>query len=549
LSAVLFRFVTITIYEMNKSIFFAIFWTEFLCEISTIANSNFVLPLTSVAKISRSMKRSNGESISLSVNDTNLEFLVAIGIGNPVQNFTLTLSAGSSDLELYALNCVNCPKSALYVYNGSDYVGCNNSFCQNCSVEKSVNACVYTYTFQNGEETYGLVASEIFQLGFIRDIRSSFCYVQGIEGFIYVGILYLTLFTAMRNYLISLQAIKPFRIQRPPSGILGLLNSNEFSAWNGPPFISNLFSQMPGLTKSFSLCGLDKNGSMTIGVDYSSNPAFSWIPISTTNSFYSVSITDIRVNGTSLGLSSNVYDTSFCYIDPGTDYIELQPVVYRNLTNTFLEFCNYTQLFGFCGSDIGFRNGECVELEASQINAYPNVTLYFNGISTPFVLTPQNYLVPFEDTYCFSFLEGSTSLILGASFIRAFHVVFDLENSNIGIGPISTCPSVPELFTTSEKSSTSSSTTSSTSSSTSSTISSSTTTSVSTTTTSLSTTAVLSTTSTTSTSSTSPPLNTVFSTSTTRPIIFPSQASGFRDMFSRFWTLGSYMLSLLLFLL
>jgi choice-of-anchor A domain-containing protein len=84
------------------------------------------------------------------------------------------------------------------------------------------------------------------------------------------------------------------------------------------------------------------------------------------------------------------------------------------------------------------------------MNQYPNIAVYLNGISSPLILTPQMYLRAYSTYWCLAIsTSGNIPLtILGDTFMRGFHVVFDRANSRVGFANPSTCPTSPTLPTT-----------------------------------------------------------------------------------------------------
>jgi len=186
---------------------------------------------------------------------------------------------------------------------------------------------------------------------------------------------------------------------------------------------------------------LKNNAVMSMGIDYSLNQDFSWTSI-LVEQHYVVEMLDFQLDGISLGFPSSVYNTNNggnsqgCIVDSGTLQILLPEEVFdafiSNLQNR--------------GLDISMFSSNCVEMSESQVNAYPNIQIILQEIDTPFTITPDMYLFLWDNNSCrgggiLSIGGNGLGTNLGDIFMQGWHVVFDRENSKVGFGPLSSCPS------------------------------------------------------------------------------------------------------------
>jgi len=192
---------------------------------------------------------------------------------------------------------------------------------------------------------------------------------------------------------------------------------------------------------------------MSLGTDFSTTQGFQWVPI-TTKLYYGVTISGMSVAGQSLG-SASIFNSNGqsagTIVDSGTTLMLLPKSAYAAYGSYLGSQCSKgTQLAGLCnpapsdGSTI-LDGGLCYTMSDSQVNAYPSLTVDF-GSGIVMTVSPQKYLFPFNDngvTYrCMGLanLTNDGEMILGDVFMQNWHVVFDRQHSQIGFGPVSSCP-------------------------------------------------------------------------------------------------------------
>jgi len=244
-------------------------------------------------------------------------------------------------------------------------------------------------------------------------------------------------------------------------GIIGIGFSNN-SEINAPTFIDNLAAQGQ-IANIFTLClNLGLNGStggaMTLGGEgpYTSGPyQYTTILTSLHNNyyFYTVNMTDMQVNGQSLGLPPIVYNTNDAIVDSGTNDFIVPKKVYATMKEVFVANCSNSNLFGVCkgvsGPDKTIFEDYCFDMTLQQIAAYPNLIIKLGdspSTEVSLVVPPQSYVV---QGYCsnpsqYSFaVDGARGdgTILGDVVMGAYSIAFDRQNLQIGFAPVAGCPS------------------------------------------------------------------------------------------------------------
>lgn len=391
------------------------------------------VPLTQIRHIRRARlepeeRQSNDNFLPLEGSiPTTGQFYAQVQVGTPRQSFYVQVDTGSSDLIIYGSTCNSCEAQPSTTYNldassSADVIGCSMS-CQACVVVNKESACQFVDLYGDG--------------------------TTGIGGFLVNDLLALPS-TEFTNINISFgyvsQATADF--QNPPVvGIWGLAYPTFAFA---PPTLDSIFAQT-GIFKGFSMCLINEDAVMSIGVDYASAPGVSWTPV-IQQSYYAVQMTSFKIGDSTLALPSNVLPI----VDSGTTQIILPSATFEALKSNLRARCaQVSNLVGVCGvsadKDI-FSGDYCYVFSDSELAAYPSISFTLGGISNAFVLTPQQYFIDVlqNGKSCYQFgistINASTAtgqpiLILGDVFMSNYHVIFDRANNRVGFNGLSSCPS------------------------------------------------------------------------------------------------------------
>jgi len=317
---------------------------------------------------------------------------------------------------LFGKGCASCGSASSKTF--FDY-GASSTFqvaqctasgynCGSCAAFDGVNSCSFNDGYGDGSDVSGSFATDVFG-------------VPGLSGVANVAFGVITV--ASTNF-------EP----APVDGIWGISYPDLAVT---TPSIDTLI-EAKSFTNAFSMCLQEQNAVMSIGIDYSKNPGFQWTPI-VKQEYYNVQITDLRVNGVTLGLTTSQLNNPFTIVDSGTTLVVLEQASYLAFATAVENACTTPT----CGNFRSLLNGNCVSLTGSEIAAYPTVEFYFQSINNPFTITYEDYILPNGgNSYCLGVVEGSSGdgTILGDVFMQNFHVVFDRVNSQIGFGDNSTCP-------------------------------------------------------------------------------------------------------------
>ena len=179
-----------------------------------------------------------------------------------------------------------------------------------------------------------------------------------------------------------------------------------------------------------------------------------FIPMETKNGFYRVTVDDVAVNGTSLGVGAASYGPSVA--DTGTGAILLPNAAYDPLIATIGADPNFTAHFP---TAMLSAPGQCVGASDNVSRdaldaALPTLTFVFGGANNTQVRVTlpatQSYLLPLAQAdgstlYC-STLGSSEALanqsvpLLGNPLMHSQITIFDRDNAQLGFAPQRYCP-------------------------------------------------------------------------------------------------------------
>jgi len=198
------------------------------------------------------------------------------------------------------------------------------------------------------------------------------------------------------------------------------------------------------LANVFSLCLGSNGGHLTIGGINSSlyTGEIEYSPL-LEEEWYVLNITDVGVNGQSLGLPSSIYNkiAGGTIVDSGTYNLVINGDAYDVLFAIFLEMCSTTDLIGVCSPPANetLFAGYCFEMTQSQIDAFPNITITVDNVR-PLNIQGKYYLLRNNTSqYCLGIQSSGIGgfTILGNVFQQPFYIVFNRQGKSLGFADAS----------------------------------------------------------------------------------------------------------------
>jgi hypothetical protein len=165
------------------------------------------------------------------------------------------------------------------------------------------------------------------------------------------------------------------------------------------------------------------------------------------NPFYAVNVTDMGIDGTSLGFGSSAFQNPI--VDTGTSLFYIPTEVDTAMLAKINASAGFKALFPSSTlSDNGCANGTGVT--DAMVNAMlPQMSMSFPGenggpnftVSAPAMSSYLYQMGPGQ--YCFAFADGGSGNqyfgVMGDTILRAFLTVVDLESSRVGFGTDGGC--------------------------------------------------------------------------------------------------------------
>lgn len=234
-------------------------------------------------------------------------------------------------------------------------------------------------------------------------------------------------------------------------GILGL--SSTKLALKGTDVYLDDLKATGKLADAFSFQSCDIDGNLWLGgydpTSISAEPQFT--PMNSDNGFYLVAISDVAVDGNSIGLAASSYGTTI--VDTGSSVMTAPPEVVDALAKSlesnpaYLKYIGagwFTDVNASCTAAAG--NATKADLDAKL----PPLQLSFpqmqgNGSITVKLPPTESYLSPSvapDGSLCFfpgimagTLSDTQTLILMGNSVMHSQVVIFDRANSQLGFAP------------------------------------------------------------------------------------------------------------------
>ncbi|KAF9202351.1 hypothetical protein BGZ49_007480 [Haplosporangium sp. Z 27] len=341
--------------------------------------------------ISRWSHLSSNSTSSIPAINSDVSYMITVGLGTPAQNVNLIFDTGSSDLWVQKAN-----------YNPSK-----------SSTSKSLGE---TFSIQYGSgSTKGNEYTDIATIGGLTfkqefGVATSASGFDGVDGLVGFG----------------------------PDDLSPITNKGE----NIPTPTDNLHSagkigsDVIGVYFKTITDGStqETNGEITFGgVDSTKyTGSITYVPVTTTSpasEYWGIDVSSITYG------SSKVSSTTHGIVDTGTTLILLEDsfvtALYKNIPGAALD-----------------SNSGLYTIPSSQVSSLKNITFTIGGKA--FTLTPSQYLVPANQVSNQGGQAGTTyswvgslgqnqaglAFILGQKFLENYYSVYDTTNNRVGLAPV-----------------------------------------------------------------------------------------------------------------
>ncbi|XP_074069949.1 beta-secretase 2 [Macrotis lagotis] len=212
--------------------------------------------------------------------------------------------------------------------------------------------------------------------------------------------------------------------------------------------ISNIFSiQMCGAGLPRDRTGTNGGSLVMGGIEPSLYEGDIWYTAIKKEWYYQIEILKLEIGGQNLNLNCHEYNVDKAIVDSGTTLLHLPPKVF----DAVIEAVSHTSLISEFSD--GFWTGSqlaCWNYETPW-SYFPNISIYLRdeNSSKSFRITilPQLYILPILGTdsnyecYRFGISPSTNALVIGATVMEGFYVVFDRAQKRIGFA-LSSCAEV-----------------------------------------------------------------------------------------------------------
>ena len=210
-----------------------------------------------------------------------------------------------------------------------------------------------------------------------------------------------------------------------------------------PPAM-DMFVNQTGIGNKFTMCVSRFGGTLVLGeADQSlASEPFKYVEVSgiaEKERYIIPSAASWKVGKREL----HVPDVTQALLTTSTSSIGVSRSTFQTLLEHFM--LHYCKVRGLCSTRSWFRPRRCIALHDDELALLPNITMGLAG-GVQLELTPHDYLIPFRTVRgklyrCLGFVVTDSmaargiGLVLGATVMRRYAVVFDRENTRVGFAP------------------------------------------------------------------------------------------------------------------
>jgi len=211
-----------------------------------------------------------------------------------------------------------------------------------------------------------------------------------------------------------------------------------------------------GYSNAFGMCMADVGGLFVIGDPLTAvtTAPISWFPMIRPYDFYRISLASVKFGNSATAVNLNLK----AIVDSGSTMITMSAKNFNLIYAQIQSWCTSNPGEKLCkmaddaAKNKGFSASLCEDFKPSALNRWPNFTYTLGSGANlvTFTLTPRDYIRYvkgfFKVGYCgwlgitqlptLTDRDGSDIVILGDTFMRAFYVHFDRDQSRVGFAPV-----------------------------------------------------------------------------------------------------------------
>ncbi|XP_068122135.1 beta-secretase 2 [Hyperolius riggenbachi] len=210
--------------------------------------------------------------------------------------------------------------------------------------------------------------------------------------------------------------------------------------------IPNLFSmQMCGAGLATTVANMNGGSLVMGGVEPSLYTGDIWYTPITEEWYYQVEVLKFEVGGRNLNLDCTEYNTDKAIVDSGTTLLRVPDKVFNAMVEAIVGISliqNFNNEF-WTGLQLA-----CWEKTEEPWTYFPDLSIYLRDVNTSrsfrLIMKPQLYIQPvltFHDNmncYRFGISPSSSALVIGATVMEGFYVIFDRAEKRVGFA-VSSC--------------------------------------------------------------------------------------------------------------
>eukprot|EP00922_Rhytidocystis_sp_ex-Travisia-forbesii_P034723 GHVS01051563.1.p1 GENE.GHVS01051563.1~~GHVS01051563.1.p1 ORF type:complete len:641 (-),score=99.04 GHVS01051563.1:1256-3109(-) len=353
-------------------------------------------------------------------------FFVDILVGSPPQRQSVIIDTGSSLLGFPCQGCTKCGehidlKFDLHASSTGKWLPCSSGKCADSCVlsGEDRNKCRYSQHYAEGSSINGFYVSDLVAIGSHQHSGGGITY-----DFIGCHMVETNLFTTQEA-----------------AGIVGMSYRRRA---NQPTLVDQLFTVLE--KKVFAICLSEDGGEMSLGGFTDKHHRSSgtdgrkdqvqWVNVKGSKS-YSVPLTSITIDGKTAGSKQSHFGPAV--VDSGTTYTYLPSVPFEVVRKTLAALCTSTNSCNFTA-----ENNPCWAIKPGNSfpSFLPTMKVSLGDVSIDWL--PDSYLYySSNNRWCLGIArEHSTNTVLGMSFFKNKHVIFDRGENKIGF-VVASCPSSP----------------------------------------------------------------------------------------------------------